>query len=99
MPAWPPLVLADGVRVRRPTRSTATPKRHLPAYARPAFVRIVPEMDVTGTLKQRKRDLAADGYDPTRVTDPLYARDDAAASYRPLTDEVWRAIQGGRLRF
>src|SRR5205085_2630213 len=26
---------------------------HLPSYARPAFVRVVSEMDVTGTLKQR----------------------------------------------
>jgi fatty-acyl-CoA synthase len=92
------LVLADGARFDADGFYRHA-EAHLPAYARPAFVRICPEMDVTGTLKQRKRDLAADGYDPTRVIDPLYARDDAAGSYRPLTDEVWRAIQSGRLRF
>ena len=45
--------------------------RHLPEYARPAFVRVVPEMDVTGTLQQRKQVLAADGFDPARIADPL----------------------------
>src|SRR6185436_17974399 len=32
--------------------------RHLPRYAMPAFLRLVPEMEVTGTLKQRKTALA-----------------------------------------
>ena len=29
----------------------------LPSYARPAFVRLVRELDVTGTYKLKKRDL------------------------------------------
>jgi fatty-acyl-CoA synthase len=72
---------------------------HLPAYARPAFVRLVPEMDVTGTLKQRKQTLAAEGYDLERVRDPLYVRDDAASTYRPLTPAVLEEIRRGRRRF
>jgi len=58
----------------------------------------VPEMDVTGTLKQRKLALAAEGYDPARVADPLYVRDDAARTYVPLTPDVLAALQGGRRR-
>src|SRR5262245_39514246 len=72
---------------------------HLPAYARPAFVRIVPEMDVTGTLKQRKHVLASAGYDPAGISDPLYIRDDATRSYVPLTAERFADVTAGRLRF
>ncbi len=73
-------------------------EQQLPGYARPAFVRLVPEMDVTGTLKQRKLALAAEGYDPVRVADPLFVRDDAARSYVPLTPDVLAAVTGGRRR-
>ena len=74
-------------------------ERHLPPYARPAFVRLVPEMEVTGTLKQRKQAFAAEGWDPTRVDDPLFARDDAARTYVPLTAAVAAEIRDGKRRF
>jgi fatty-acyl-CoA synthase len=73
-------------------------ERHLPAYARPAFVRIVAEMDVTGTLKQRKQSLAGEGWDPERVGDPIFVRDDGARAYVPLTPARREAIRSGRLR-
>ena len=72
--------------------------RHLPRYALPAFLRLVPEMEVTGTLKQRKAAMAEDGYDPARVADPLLVRDDDAATYVPLTREALAAIAAGRFR-
>jgi fatty-acyl-CoA synthase len=72
--------------------------RHLPAYARPAFVRLVGEMDVTGTLKQRKLALAAEGYDPGRIADPLFVRDDAVRSYVALTPARLASIRSGTLR-
>jgi fatty-acyl-CoA synthase len=72
--------------------------RHLPRYALPAFVRLVGEMEVTGTLKQRKIALAEDGYDPTRVSDPLFVRDDVVATYRPLTPATLTEIRSGRHR-
>jgi solute carrier family 27 fatty acid transporter 1/4 len=34
----------------------------LPSYARPAFVRLVRELDVTGTYKLKKRDLQVPFY-------------------------------------
>lgn len=67
----------------------------LPAYARPLFVRLVPEMDVTGTLKQRKIELQRQGYDPHTISDPLYVRDDEAQAYVPLTEEAYRQIISG----
>ena len=44
----------------------------LPDYARPVFLRIVPTLEVTGTFKLRKQELVDEGYDPARVSDPLY---------------------------
>jgi acyl-CoA synthetase (AMP-forming)/AMP-acid ligase II len=72
--------------------------RHLPRYALPAFVRLVGEMDVTGTLKQRKVSLADEGYDPARIADPLFVRDDAAGTFAPLTPSVLAEILAGRHR-
>jgi len=92
------LVLAAGARFAG-SAFYAHAERHLPAYARPAFVRIVPEMDVTGTLKQRKHVLGAEGWDPARVPDPLFVRDDGSRTYVPLTPEVRDEIRRGRRRF
>ena len=91
------LVLADGAPFDG-AGCYAQAERHLPGYARPAFVRIVREMDVTGTLKQRKSTFAAEGYDLSRVTDPLFVRDDAARTYVPLTAEVLAEIRSGSRR-
>ncbi len=91
------VVVADGTDFD-PAAFWAHAARHLPAYARPAFVRLVPEMDVTGTLKQRKVALATEGYDPLQVTDPLLVRDDAAHRYVPLTAPLLEAIRSGRHR-
>jgi fatty-acyl-CoA synthase len=91
------VVLLPGMRFD-PLAFYAHAAARLPAYARPLFVRLVDEMTVTGTLKQRKHDLQAEGYDPGRIADPLYVRDDAAATYVPLTVEGYEAIVCGRRR-
>ncbi len=71
---------------------------NLPSYARPVFLRVVESLTVTGTLKQRKVELRDEGYDPTRIADPLYVRDDAARAYVPLTAERHAAIASGSER-
>jgi fatty-acyl-CoA synthase len=73
-------------------------ERHLPRYAMPAFVRLVGAVDVTGTLKQRKQRLVAEGFDPATVGDPLFVRDDGARRYVPLTASALAAVRDGRLR-
>src|SRR6202012_5141592 len=42
-------------------------KDNLPAYARPVFLRVQPEMEVTGTFKQRKVELVKEGFDPATI--------------------------------
>lgn len=73
-------------------------KQQLPAYARPLFVRLQPEMEVTGTFKQRKVDLVKDGFDPDRISDPIYFDDPGSGSYLPLTGDVYQGINNGTMK-
>jgi fatty-acyl-CoA synthase len=68
----------------------------LPRYACPVFVRVQLEADLTGTFKLRKVDLQKQGFDPGLVGEPLFARDDGAKAYVPLTREVHAAICAGQ---
>lgn len=60
----------------------------LPPYARPRYLRLCETLHRTGTFKPMTASLQAEGYDITRVTDPLYADDPRADAYvavpRPL---------------
>src|SRR6185369_9646663 len=47
----------------------------LPSYARPLFVRIQSELQVTATFKHTKNDLVREGYDPAVTTDAIYIND------------------------
>ena len=67
----------------------------LPRYAAPLFLRVLPEVEVTGTLKLRKVNLQREGFDLDRVDDALYLRDDAAGAYVPLTPGIAAEIRGG----
>ena len=57
---------------------------HLPPYARPVFLRLQPQIEVTGTFKQRKVDLVREGFDPSTIADPLYWFDPATQRYEKL---------------
>ncbi len=67
----------------------------LPDYARPLFLRLCPEIAVTGTFKPMKAALAREGYDPGTVPDPLYCDDRAAGAYVPLDAAHHARIRGG----
>ncbi len=73
-------------------------ERTLPAYARPLFVRVSGAMDVTATLKHRKRRLQEEGFDLTRIAEPIYFRDDRRRRYAPLEPEVQRRLESGEIR-
>lgn len=65
----------------------------LPAYARPLFIRISPEIDITGTFKHKKHTLVAQGFDPDAISDPLFYKDDQARTFLPLTREIYAEFQ------
>jgi fatty-acyl-CoA synthase len=70
----------------------------LPVYAHPLFLRISAGLDATETFKQKKHQLAHEGFDPAGVGDPLYFRDPASGAYRPLSAEEYGGIVGGAIR-
>jgi fatty-acyl-CoA synthase len=69
----------------------------LPAYAQPVFLRLQSHMDTTGTFKRRKMDVAAEGYDPAKVEDPLFVKL-PQSGYQPIDAVLHRRIQSGEVR-
>ena len=70
----------------------------LPDYARPLFLRIVSALDVTGTFKLRKQELASQGFDPRQMGDPLYFDSAAKGRYEPLNTELHQRVRQGMER-
>ncbi|WP_439815194.1 long-chain-acyl-CoA synthetase [Zavarzinia sp. CC-PAN008] len=73
-------------------------ERNLPAYARPLFVRLLPQMDSTGTFKQRKVELVQDGFDPARISDPLLFLPPDAQEFEALNAPLYGRIVDGSIR-
>ena len=69
--------------------------KRLPGYARPLFLRIRREMDVTPTFKHKKSDLARDGFDPSLTADSLYFNDASRGAFVRLDDALYAEIQSG----
>lgn len=72
--------------------------RQLPAYARPLFVRLRSELDMTGTFKVRKVDLTSQGFDLDAVTDPVFIDDPESGTYVPLSKDLVERLGNGSLR-
>jgi fatty-acyl-CoA synthase len=70
----------------------------LPAYARPIFLRLAPELAMTETFKKAGQRLAAEGFDPDAVADPLFFDDPAAQAYAPLDRALFQRIALGEAR-
>jgi fatty-acyl-CoA synthase len=71
---------------------------HLPEYARPLFLRVRNEIEVTATFKHKKHELMREGYDPAGTTDPIYFDDRARRAFVPLDQALFDRIQAGQLR-
>lgn len=69
-------------------------KELMPVYAIPVFIRVLKELPMTGTFKLKKVELQTEGYDLSKVSDPLYflQRD---GSYKRLNEEDFEKIQTG----
>jgi fatty-acyl-CoA synthase len=72
--------------------------KSLPEYARPLFIRLKRELDVTGTFKQRKLDLVKEGFDPLVVKDEVYFNDAVQGTYVPLDSALYEKIQAKAFR-
>ena len=80
----------------------ATLKQHvennLPHYAQPVFLRLSRESDTTSTFKFKKTNLVKAGFDPAKVSDPIYYADGQTGSYKPVDVDVYSAIHDGSIR-
>lgn len=70
----------------------------LPSYACPRFLRIQEKMETTGTFKPQKFQLVEEGFNPIKISDPLYFMDNLEKSYVPLTQELYEQIILGEIK-
>jgi fatty-acyl-CoA synthase len=71
---------------------------HLPPYARPLFLRIRKNMDLTGTFKYSKTELVNQGFDPVACKDAVYFDDLQSGAFIRLDRELYDRIQMGGIR-
>jgi fatty-acyl-CoA synthase len=71
---------------------------HLPRYARPLFVRIRNEMEVTGTWKYSRIDLINEGYDPAATADAIYFDDAELKAFTRVDHALHERLQAGGVR-
>jgi len=71
---------------------------NLPDYARPLFLRLCANLEVTETFKQKNQRLIEEGYDPDIVADKLYFFDRSRQVYIRLDPELLAQIEDGRVR-
>jgi fatty-acyl-CoA synthase len=73
-------------------------ERHLPEYARPVFIRVQPEIEVTGTFKQKKVELVREGFDPAGIPNAIWFNNPETRRLDPLDADLYRRVQGGEIR-
>ncbi len=77
-------------------------RRHLqaqlPDYARPMFLRVTDKIDVTGTFKQKKGELAREGFDPAASGEPIFFDDPQAQAFVRLDPAGYDRLVAGDVR-
>ena len=63
-------------------------ENNLPKYARPIFIRIIQEMDTTGTFKLKKNELRDDAFNISKVEDKVFCLKPSSNIYE-LLDGNW----------
>ena len=66
--------------------------RELPHYAVPQFLRVSKAAALTANFKLQKVELRKQGFDPRKVTDPLYVVSQRQRRYVPLDEDALREI-------
>jgi acyl-CoA synthetase (AMP-forming)/AMP-acid ligase II len=95
------VVLADGVELGNvdwkglATYLIAT----LPRYAVPIFVRVVRNLEYTGTMKLQKGRMRADGVDPSKMgEDRMWWLPIGGTEYVPFTEKDWEGLKDRSVR-
>ncbi|KAL3866070.1 hypothetical protein ACJMK2_043409 [Sinanodonta woodiana] len=95
------------IHLKNPDLDRLTPKmlmalskhciKALPAYARPRFIRVQKELFLTATFKQQKVELTQEGFDVTKIKDPLYYLNPTTNAFFPLDETVYYQIIAGNV--
>jgi len=70
-------------------------KKQLPSYATPIFLRLVQQLDITGTFKLKKLALQREGYNPHVIQDQMFFLDAVKGAYRQLDACLYNDIGKG----
>lgn len=75
----------------------------LPRYAVPIFIRVVPELEYTGTMKLQKGRLRSEGIDVAKIKDSspndrMFWLPSGAKKYVPYGPAEWEDVKAGRVR-
>lgn len=73
-------------------------EHHLPSYARPIFIRLQNELEATGTFKVKKINLVREGFDPSRIKDPMLFLKPDSNLYEPLDETAFKQIMNQEIR-
>lgn len=73
--------------------------RRLPSYARPAFVRVREDREVTGTFKYSKAQLMTQGFNPDLTSDAIYFDNPETQTLQPMDRAIFSRIQAGHVRW
>jgi len=93
------ITLKDGVDELDLEAFSAHVIEEMPAYARPVFLRILPEMDTTGTFKMVKGDLRKEAYHFDKVSDQLHVMKPGSSVYQPLDSDFVELMERGEAGF
>ena len=78
-----------------PAEFAAFVKDQLPPFARPVFVRVQPDLEVTGTFKLMKTELRKTGYDLGATDDPIYVMKPRSSDYERLDADYQAVLSSG----
>ena len=92
------LLLKDGATFDAASVSKLV-SRDLAAYARPVFIRILPEQQLTGTFKLQKGDLRDAAYHPHKCADDIYVWKPGAAAYEAMDTASYESIMAAEAGF
>lgn len=70
----------------------------LPDYARPLFLRVRKEVELTGTFKYSKVGLMREGFDPAATTDIIYFDSPETGQFVQLDNVLYDRLQFGGIR-
>lgn len=73
-------------------------EKELPHYARPVFLRLSGESETTSTFKFKKTNLVKAGFDPDRISEPIYYACPKDGAYKRVDKATFDAINSGQTR-